>query len=176
MQFSSSYEHACLYSPGIEATYHSFLHRPGDIAGTSIELHCHPRNGVPMTVIFHPAPGMTESGKPIRIDMLQAGEYGPRHIHKPSDPPYLMEIAGLPFLSPNEYCRAKLRRWTAYDVPHLCWMVIAQASSIIDMTLKALLCRSPTTRIDWTRIACPSRRWRTLSTKSTMIVSGRFGR
>lgn len=125
MQLSSSHEHACLYSPGIEATYYSFLHRPGDIGSSSLELHCHPRSGVPMTVIFHPAPGSSESGKSVRIDMLQAGEYGPRHIHKPSNPPYLVTIADLPFLSPNEYCRAKLRRWTSYDVPHLSWMVSA---------------------------------------------------
>lgn len=39
-----------------------------------LELHAHPKSGVPMTVIVHPAPGTSDSGKSIRVDMLQAGE------------------------------------------------------------------------------------------------------
>jgi hypothetical protein len=40
-----------------------------------LELHAHPKSGVPMTVTVYPVLGVSESGKPIRIDMLQAGEY-----------------------------------------------------------------------------------------------------
>ena len=40
----------------------------------TLEVHCHPKAGVPMTVIVHPVEGMSESGKSIRIDMLLAGE------------------------------------------------------------------------------------------------------
>lgn len=39
-----------------------------------VEMHCHPKAGVPMTVVIHPVMGISESGKAIRIDMLQAGE------------------------------------------------------------------------------------------------------
>jgi hypothetical protein len=50
-----------------------YTHSESDAAGKSLELHCHPKSGVPMTVIVNLGEEGS-SGKKIRIDMLQAGE------------------------------------------------------------------------------------------------------
>lgn len=42
--------------------------------GPGLQVLCHPKNGVPMTVIYHPGPE-SDSGKPIKIDMLLSGEW-----------------------------------------------------------------------------------------------------
>ncbi len=34
-----------------------------------------------------------------------------------------MNLNGLPFLSPTEYVRAKLKWWTANDMEHIAFMV-----------------------------------------------------
>lgn len=44
-----------------------------DEEGKSLELHCHPKSGVPMTVIVDLG-SESLSGKRIRVDMIQAGE------------------------------------------------------------------------------------------------------
>ena len=90
---TSSTGHLALASP-VDSTYFSaphLQHSPGsfnlgygyagngystsnsDEEGKSVELHCHPKSGVPMTVIVDLG-DESVSGKKIRIDMLQAGE------------------------------------------------------------------------------------------------------
>lgn len=61
------------YSPDVESVVFSWSDED-ECTGPKLELHAHPKSGVMMTVMVHPVDGESESGKVIRIDMLQAGE------------------------------------------------------------------------------------------------------
>lgn len=51
--------------------------------------------------------------------------YGPRSLYKPTSPPYTITLEDLPFLSPCEFVRAKLKssRWLENDADDVAYMV-----------------------------------------------------
>ncbi|KAG7562350.1 hypothetical protein FFLO_02242 [Filobasidium floriforme] len=120
------------YGYGYGYTGNGYSTSGSDEEGKSVELHCHPKSGVPMTVIVDLG-AESVSGKKVRIDMLQAGEYGPRKLYAPTSAGNapLWEIMDLPFLSPTEFVRAKLRCNREYwDLGDISWMA-SLASSLL---------------------------------------------